>query len=131
VGPHRIRNNLYDFFFRKVKVFSTLIYIGMGCIMVVGGDIFESIPSNILTMILIGATLPYRCYFYLWKKYRYNHAIWHFLYSQLLFVTTLLSYWRSRLSDYTINGVYNQTVNVTFRVVMQRLIFEKKELIFD
>jgi hypothetical protein len=49
-----------------------------------------------------------------------------FLYSQLLFVTTLLSYWRSRLSDYTINGVYNQTVNVTFRVVMR--LFEKKEL---
>jgi hemolysin III len=57
VGPHRIRNNLYDFFW-KVEVFSTLIYIGMGCIMVVGGrTFFESIPSNILTMILIGASL--------------------------------------------------------------------------
>jgi hemolysin III len=27
VGPHRIRNNLYDFFLGKWKVFSTLIYI--------------------------------------------------------------------------------------------------------
>jgi hypothetical protein len=30
----------------------------------------------------------------------------------------LLSYWRSRLSDYKMNWIYNQTVNVTFRVVM-------------
>jgi hypothetical protein len=47
-GPHRIRNNLYDFFFRKV-VFSTLHWHRMG-----GRTFFESIPSNILTMILIG-----------------------------------------------------------------------------
>jgi hemolysin III len=68
------------FFLGKWKVFSTLIYIGMGCIMVVGGrTFFESIPSNILTMILIGASLYLiGVIFYLWKKYRYNHAIWHF-----------------------------------------------------
>jgi hemolysin III len=48
---------IYTIFFGKWK-FSTLIYIGMGCIMVVGGrTFFESIPSNILTMILIGASL--------------------------------------------------------------------------
>jgi hemolysin III len=69
--------------------FST-IYIGMGLIMVVGGrTFFESIPSNILTMILIGASLYLiGVVFYLWKKYRYNHAVWHFLCSQLLFVIT-------------------------------------------
>jgi hemolysin III len=68
------------FFLGKWKVFSTLIYIGMGCIMVVGGrTFFESIPSNILTMILIGASLYLiGVIFYLWKKYQYNHAIWHF-----------------------------------------------------
>jgi hemolysin III len=51
----------------------------MGCIMVVGGrTFFES--SNILTMILIGASLYLiGVIFYLWKKYRYNHAIWHFV----------------------------------------------------
>jgi hemolysin III len=68
------------FFIGKWKVFSTLIYIGMGCIMVVGGrTFFESIPSNVLTMILIGASLYLiGVVFYLWKRYRYNHAIWHF-----------------------------------------------------
>ena len=59
---------------------STIIYIGMGLIMVVGGrTFFESIPLNILIMILIGAALYLvGVVFYLWKKYRYNHAVWHF-----------------------------------------------------
>lgn len=68
------------FFINKWEIFSTIIYIGMGLIMVVGGrTFFESIPSNILTMILIGAALYLMgVVFYLWKKYRYNHAVWHF-----------------------------------------------------
>jgi hemolysin III len=68
------------FFIGKWKVFSTLIYIAMGCIMVVGGrTFFESIPNNILTMILIGCALYLiGVVFYLWDKYPYNHAIWHF-----------------------------------------------------
>ena len=68
------------FFIEKWKIFSTVIYIGMGLIMVVGGrTFFESIPSNILTMILIGCALYLiGVVFYLWKKYRYNHAVWHF-----------------------------------------------------
>jgi hemolysin III len=58
----------------------TLIYIAMGCIMVVGGrTFFESIPGNILTMILIGCALYLiGVIFYLWQKYPYNHAVWHF-----------------------------------------------------
>ncbi len=68
------------FFTGKWKVFSTLIYIAMGCIMVVGGrTFFESIPVNILTMILIGCALYLiGVIFYLWQKYPYNHAVWHF-----------------------------------------------------
>jgi hemolysin III len=68
------------FFTGKWKVFSTLIYIAMGFIMIVGGrTFFESIPSNILTMILIGCGLYLvGVVFYLWTKYRYNHAVWHF-----------------------------------------------------
>jgi hemolysin III len=68
------------FFIGKWAILSTLIYIGMGCIMVVGGrTFFESIPSNILTLILIGAGLYLiGVVFYLWKKYTYNHAVWHF-----------------------------------------------------
>jgi hemolysin III len=72
---------IYKIFFTgKWEILSTLIYIGMRCIMVVGGrTFFESIPSNILTMILIGAGLYLiGVVFYLWKKYTYNHAVWHF-----------------------------------------------------
>jgi hemolysin III len=67
-------------FLGRWKIFSTLIYIAMGFIMVVGGrTFFESIPSNILTMILIGCALYLiGVIFYLWDKYPYNHAIWHF-----------------------------------------------------
>ncbi|MCG9792466.1 PAQR family membrane homeostasis protein TrhA [Flavobacterium algicola] len=68
------------FFIGKWKIFSTLIYIAMGLIMIVGGrTFFESIPSNILAMILIGCALYLMgVIFYLWKKYPYNHAVWHF-----------------------------------------------------
>ena len=68
------------FFTGKWKFFSTLIYIAMGFIMIVGGrTFFESIPSNILTLILIGCALYLMgVLFYLWKKYPYNHAVWHF-----------------------------------------------------
>ncbi|PKH68514.1 hemolysin D [Flavobacterium sp. ALD4] len=68
------------FFIGKWQIFSTIIYIAMGLIMVAGGrTFFESIPSNILTMILIGAALYLMgVVFYFWKKYRYSHAVWHF-----------------------------------------------------
>jgi hypothetical protein len=77
--------------------------------MVVGGrTFFESIPSNILTMILIGASLYLiGVIFYLWKKYRYNHAIWHCTRSRCC-LSLRLSYWRSRLSDYTMGSIIKQ-----------------------
>ena len=68
------------FFTGKWNIISTLVYIAMGCIMIVGGrTFFESIPRSILTMILIGGVLYLLgVIFYLWKKYPYNHAVWHF-----------------------------------------------------
>ncbi|WP_086475711.1 PAQR family membrane homeostasis protein TrhA [Arenibacter amylolyticus] len=68
------------FFTGKWNLVSTLIYIAMGCIMIVGGrTFFETIPSGIMTMILIGGALYLiGVIFYLWRKYPFNHAIWHF-----------------------------------------------------
>jgi hemolysin III len=68
------------FFTGRWNILSTIIYIAMGCIMVVGGrTFFTSIPSNVLTMILIGGALYLLgVIFYLWEKYPYNHAVWHF-----------------------------------------------------
>ncbi len=68
------------FFTGKWNVISTLAYIAMGCIMVVGGrTFFDAIPTDVMAMILIGSVLYLLgVIFYLWRKYPYNHAIWHF-----------------------------------------------------
>jgi hemolysin III len=72
---------VFKFFFTgRWNIVSTIIYIAMGCIMVVGGrTFFISIPPDVLTMILIGGVLYLLgVVFYLWEKYPYNHAVWHF-----------------------------------------------------
>ncbi|TVZ28733.1 hemolysin III [Gillisia sp. Hel_I_86] len=68
------------FFTGKWNIVSTLVYIAMGCLMVVGGrTFFDAIPAAIFTLILIGGALYLLgVIFYLWEKYPYNHAIWHF-----------------------------------------------------
>ncbi|MBJ7881960.1 PAQR family membrane homeostasis protein TrhA [Gelidibacter salicanalis] len=68
------------FFTGKWNIISTLAYIAMGGIMVVGGrTFFDAIPTGVLVMILIGSLLYLLgVIFYLWKKYPYNHAVWHF-----------------------------------------------------
>ncbi len=68
------------FFTGRWNLLSTIIYIAMGCIMIVGGrTFFINIPSEVMTMILIGGALYLLgVIFYLWEKYPYNHAVWHF-----------------------------------------------------
>ncbi|MGB6150577.1 MAG: hemolysin III family protein [Pricia sp.] len=68
------------FFTGKWNVISTLVYIAMGCILIVGGRTFiDAIPPTIMIMISIGGVLYLLgVIFYLWKKYPYNHAVWHF-----------------------------------------------------
>lgn len=68
------------FFTGKWNRLSTAIYIAMGCILVVGGrTFFTQIPGDVMRMILIGGALYLLgVIFYLWEKYPYNHAVWHF-----------------------------------------------------
>lgn len=68
------------FFTGKWNIISTFIYIGMGCILLVGGNtFFVTIPIPVITMIVIGGMLYLMgVVFYLWDKYPCNHAIWHF-----------------------------------------------------
>ena len=68
------------FFTGRMNLLSTIIYIAMGCILVVGGrTFFISIPNEVLTMIFVGGALYLiGVIFYLWEKYPYNHALWHF-----------------------------------------------------
>ena len=68
------------FFTGKWNIISTIVYILMGCIMIFGGrTFFVEIPGDVMTMILIGGALYLLgVIFYLWEKYPYNHAVWHF-----------------------------------------------------
>ncbi|MEO6948119.1 MAG: hemolysin III family protein [Ginsengibacter sp.] len=68
------------FFTGRWNIISTIVYVAMGCIMVVGGrTFFIEIPVDVMTMILIGGALYLLgVIFYLWEKYPYNHALWHF-----------------------------------------------------
>jgi hemolysin III len=68
------------FFTGKFELLSTLIYFGMGWIFFVGGRrFFDQIPSDVLTLIFIGGGLySIGILFYVWRRYPWNHAIWHF-----------------------------------------------------
>ncbi len=68
------------FFTGKWNIISTIVYVAMGCILAVGGStFFTHIPGDVMTMILIGGALYLLgVIFYLWDKYPYNHAVWHF-----------------------------------------------------
>ena len=63
----------------RYEIVSTIIYLSMGWIMIVGGRrFFDHLPVPVLIFICIGAGLySIGVFFYLWDKYTYTHAIWH------------------------------------------------------
>lgn len=63
----------------RFEVVSTIIYLAMGWIMIVGGRrFFDQLPHSVLIFIGIGAVLyTIGTFFYLWDKYKYTHAVWH------------------------------------------------------
>lgn len=65
----------------RYEKLSVIIYFLMGWILVVGGKrFFRAIPADVMIFILIGGGLySLGIIFYLWQKYKWNHAIWHFL----------------------------------------------------
>lgn len=67
------------FFTGKYEVISTVIYLAMGWIMVVGGrKFFDHLPVSVLVFVIIGAALySIGAFLYLWDKYPYTHAVWH------------------------------------------------------
>lgn len=69
------------YFTGRFEVVSVIIYILMGWILFAGGKtFFASMPVPVIALITIGGGLYcVGVIFYLWKKYRYNHAIWHLL----------------------------------------------------
>lgn len=65
----------------KFEIISTIIYILMGWIMIVGGKtFFHLLPVSVLIFLGIGGLLySVGVFFYLWDKYTYTHAMWHVL----------------------------------------------------
>lgn len=67
------------FFTGRFNFISTLVYIGMGWILLFGGkQFFDAIPFDVMLMIAIGGGLyTVGAVFYLWEKLYYHHVIWH------------------------------------------------------
>ncbi|RYY27506.1 MAG: hemolysin D [Chitinophagaceae bacterium] len=67
------------YFTGKLEILSTIVYILMGWIMVVGGRrFFDALPVSVLVFIVIGGALySIGVVFYLWDRFIYTHAVWH------------------------------------------------------
>ena len=67
------------FFTGRYEIFSTLVYLAMGWIMLVAGPgFFAKMPVPVIALILAGALLyTTGVIFYIWEKYIYSHAVWH------------------------------------------------------
>ena len=63
----------------RYEIVSTIIYLLMGWIMIMGGRrFFDQLPVPVLIFIWIGGGLySIGVIFYLWDKYYYMHATWH------------------------------------------------------
>jgi hemolysin III len=63
----------------RFRVISTLLYIGMGWLVVIAlRPMLNAVPATALWLLLAGG-LSYTLGtgFYVWKRLRYHHAVWH------------------------------------------------------
>lgn len=67
------------FFTGKYRFFSTLLYLVLGWLVVfVIKPLMISMPTEIFQLLAIGGVFyTLGVPFYLWRSYRYSHAIWH------------------------------------------------------
>ncbi|SDC83198.1 PAQR family membrane homeostasis protein TrhA [Geotoga petraea] len=67
------------FFVKKFMFISTLIYIGMGWLVVIGwNQLVENLPFwGIFWLVLGGILYTFGTIFYVWRKMKYHHALWH------------------------------------------------------
>lgn len=71
---------LFKIFFVKRFVFlSTLIYIIMGWMIIIGiNPLMQNIdPKGIFWLVTGGILYTLGTVFYIWRKFRYHHAVWH------------------------------------------------------
>lgn len=67
------------FFTGKFEIFSTIIYLLMGLLLLVGGNTFFTAMPKSITMLIVTGGILYctGVIFYVWKKYRFHHGVWH------------------------------------------------------
>ncbi|MGM0640719.1 MAG: PAQR family membrane homeostasis protein TrhA [Thermotogota bacterium] len=67
------------YFVKKFMFISTLIYIGMGWIVVIGwNQLVENLPYwGIFWLVLGGILYTAGTIFYMWRSMKYHHALWH------------------------------------------------------
>ncbi|MSU25256.1 MAG: hemolysin III family protein [Opitutus sp.] len=63
----------------RFRVASTLLYIGMGWLVVVAlRPMLRAVPATALWLLLVGGLFyTVGTVFYLWKRLPYHHAVWH------------------------------------------------------
>lgn len=63
----------------KNKVFSLILYIAMGWLLILAGKpMLQSLPQGLFTWLLIGGLIyTSGVIFYAWNKIPFNHGIWH------------------------------------------------------
>lgn len=68
------------FFTGRFNILSTIIYLVMGWILFTGGKrFFTAVPANVMLFLIIGGCLySIGVIFYMWKKFEWHHAVWHF-----------------------------------------------------
>lgn len=68
------------FFPGKFNIMSVIFYLIMGLIFVfVPGHFFSSMPAGIMLLVLCGVAMYcFGVIFYVWQKWTFHHAIWHF-----------------------------------------------------
>ncbi|MER3498503.1 MAG: hemolysin D [Chitinophagaceae bacterium] len=68
------------FYCGRWEIISTIIYLLMGWSMLAAGNsFFSAMPTDVFSMVIAGAvTYSFGVIFYLWDRYTYSHAVWHF-----------------------------------------------------
>lgn len=67
------------FYTGRFEIVSTIIYLLMGWMLLVGSrEFFANMPYSIIVLIITGAALySIGVLFYIWRFFAYNHAVWH------------------------------------------------------
>ena len=68
------------FYTGRFKILSVLIYVAMGWILIFAGNSFFANMSTPVIILVVGGGVLYTfgTIFYIWEKFTYSHAVWHF-----------------------------------------------------